>query len=86
MCISSLVSARCFQGVTHLSVLALIIFLPLLLYGNPRLEENSVIQTIHLRLSVPKSFTLCIFSSCGSVWQFPLTSRRYFSDEGWVEH
>lgn len=68
MCISSLVSARCFQGVTHLSALALTIFLPPLLYfGNPRLEENSVIQTIHLRLSVPKSFTLCILSGCGSV-------------------
>lgn len=51
---------------SHLSPLALFIFLSPLLQSSLSPEEKCLMKTSHLGLSVPKSLSLCELSSCGS--------------------
>ncbi|KAL6086255.1 hypothetical protein STEG23_002987, partial [Scotinomys teguina] len=44
-------------------------------------EERNLIEASNLGLNVPRSFTRCVMSSCGSLYLFPCAVGGRFSDE-----
>ena len=62
--------------------LALTFFLPPLTWGSMSPEGQDLMKISHLGLSVPRPLTLWILSGCGSLYLFPDTAARSFSDDG----
>lgn len=64
----------------------LAIFLPLPLQNSLSPEGEDLLETFHLRLNIPRSFTLWISSSCQSLYLFSFAEGWLFSDDGWARH
>ena len=45
-------------------------------------EGKGLEESCYLRLSVPRSVTICTFGGSGSLYLFPSTAGRSFSDDG----
>ena len=43
-------------------------------------------KTSNFRLSVQRSFSLCIWSDCVSLYLFPSIARRFFPDDDWTSY
>jgi hypothetical protein len=56
------------------------------LQGSLSPQGSDLIETSHLGLSVPRSFTFCVTSGCGSLHLFPSAAGGSFSEDGWARH
>lgn len=70
----------CLEGLAFCppSILALNLLLPPLLKNSLSTEWRDMMETSHLGLSAPRSFTLCTLSSCRSLDFVPIYCNRMF--------
>lgn len=68
------------------SSLALIFFPFPLLQGSLNSEQRNLMESPHLRLSILRSLTLCIWSHWRSLYLFLSAGGGRFYDDGWAGH